>query len=246
MFTELVQRRKLDDRDPRLPLLADKVAVKRLIADRLGSEWVIPTLWHGPVLPVAPRWPLPLVVKARHGCGQIVFVRGADHDWADTRRRTRRWMRGPYGLWLDEWLYREIPLGLLVEPFIGTAGVLPRDYKCFVFAGRVEAIQVHLQREERHRWVVFDRTWRRLSSVDEDVAPPASLAGMIAGAEELARDFDFARVDFYEVGGRPLFGEMTFYPGSGLCRLDPVELDTHFGALWLAARPKGSLRPQPD
>jgi hypothetical protein len=36
--------------------------------------------------------------------------------------------------------------------------------------------------------------------------------------------------------GRPLFGEMTFYPGSGLDRFRPAEYDRLFGSCWLKAR----------
>ena len=52
----------------------------------------------------------------------------------------------------------------------------------------------------------------------------------------MGRGFDFVRVDLYEPAGTPLFGEMSFYPGSGLDRFDPPELDTLMGSLWLAAR----------
>lgn len=236
LFTELLQTRKLHDRDARMPLLADKVAVKQVVADRLGAEWVIPTLWHGAILPTARRWPLPLVVKARHGCGQHVFVRDAGQDWAGIGRRADRWTRRAYGGWLDEWAYRAIPRGLLVEPFMGREGVLPLDYKFFVFGGRVEAVQVHLAREHAHRWMLFDRDWRPFSRTAEDVSRPRALPAMIAGAEEMARGFDFVRVDLYEIAGRPTFGEMTFYPGSGLLPIDPIGLDARFGELWLAAR----------
>jgi hypothetical protein len=55
---------------------------------------------------------------------------------------------------------------------------------------------------------------------------------MIAGAETLAEDFPFVRVDLYEVGGQPLFGEMTFYPNSGIRHFSPPEYDTKIGAFW--------------
>ena len=61
---------------------------------------------------------------------------------------------------------------------------------------------------------------------EPDPAPPASLVRLLAAAETLAARFDFVRVDFYEIGGRPLFGEMTFYPGSGVDRFNPVALDS--------------------
>lgn len=147
-------------------------------------------------------------------------------------------MKTRYGYWLDEWLYRDIPRGLLVEPFIGVAGSLPVDYKLYVFSGKVAYIQVHLEREHDHRWLLFTPKWRRRSAASRDTDPPrpASLDAMIAAAETLAQGVDFVRTDFYEVAGRPLFGEMTFYPGSGLDPFDPDDLDFELGALWRAAR----------
>lgn len=238
LFTELVQVRKLRDRDPRLPVMADKVAAKAFVAERLGAEWVTPTLWQGDELPAVAPWPAPFVVKARHGCKQNAFVRSDRDDWAAVRRRAHAWPRRRYGRWLDEWLYGHIPRGLLVEPMIGDARALPVDYKFYVFGGAVACVQVHLGREALHRWIVFDPEWRRVSgaTADPDPAPPSSLGRMIQAAETLARGFDFVRCDFYEDGGRPLFGEFTFYPGSGLDPFDPVALDRELGARWLAVR----------
>jgi len=214
------------------------VAVKALVADRLGPDWVIPTLWHGDRLPRFAPWPMPFVVKSRHGCNQTLIVRNEFTDWQAIRRRARRWAAKPYGRWLDEWLYAHIPRGILVEPFIGDGDQLPIDYKFYVFAGHVEYIQVHLGRGSRHRWLVYDRDWQRVSARADAAAPPppVTLDRMIAAAETLGQGFDFARVDLYEVAGRPLFGEVTFYPGSGLDPFDPVSLDTEMGAHWLRAR----------
>jgi hypothetical protein len=238
-FTELVQRRKLSERDPRLPRLIDKLGAKRFVIDQLGAEWVTPTLWSGPVLPKARCWSPPFVVKSRHGCNQHRFIRTGAEDWRAIRRAAARWMRRDYGFWLDEHGYRGIPHGLLVEPFVGDGTTLPIDYKFYVFHGKVAFIQVHLGREDNHRWLIFDRDWRRVShSPDQTPDCPATLGRMIAAAETLGTGFDFVRVDLYEVSGQPRFGEMTFYPGSGLDPFDPPELDTMMGALWLAGRPE--------
>lgn len=236
-FTELVQRRKLHDRDPRTPALADKLAVKAFVADRLGTDWITPTLWSGATLPLDALWPRPFALKSRHGCRQIEIVRPGD-DWTAVRARAERWTRRPYGAWLDEWLYDRIPRGLLVEPFIGNGLDPPLDYKLFAFGGRVEYIQVHSNRGADHRWVVMDRDWRRVSTPtwNRDPPPPQSLPAMIEGAEALAAGFDFIRVDLYEVASRPRFGELTFYPGSGLDRFDPISLDAAMGEHWLRAR----------
>ena len=161
-FNELVHARKLYDRNPLLPLLADKVRVKEHVARRLGSEWVIPTLWHGTHLAERPTWPLPFVLKSSHGCCQCAFVRSGQENWPAIRRRAQRWLKSRYGAVLDEWLYEEIAPQLLVEPFIGPGGKLPVDYKFFVFGGRAEFIQVDTDREHNHKRVIFDRHWRRL------------------------------------------------------------------------------------
>lgn len=66
---------------------------------------------------------------------------------------------------------------------------------------------------------------------------------MIAAAAELGRDFDFMRIDLYDAGGEPWFGEFTPYPGSGLMPILPVSYDRELGALWrlpdLGARGRG-------
>jgi hypothetical protein len=235
-FTELIQLRKLSSRDARMPVLADKVLAKNFAAELLGQDWIIPTLWDGPILPAAADWPAPFVVKSRHGCNQRAFVRTGTEDWATIRRHAANWMRVSYGGWLDEWAYSQIPRGILVEPFVSEDGALPIDWKIYVFGGRARFVQVHLERETHHHWIVMHRDWFRVSAAtsEPDPAAPSSLARMLAAAETLAAGFDFVRVDFYEIGGQPLFGEMTFYPGSGLDRFDPVALDRAMGSAWLS------------
>jgi TupA-like ATPgrasp len=236
-FTDRVQRRKLDDRDPRMVEWTDKIRAKALAAKALGPEWVTPTLWTGAFLPPDPVWPRPFVVKSRHGCNQNAFVHDEAFDWAALRQRARNWVKRPYGRWLDEWAYQDVARGLIVEPFLGPVDALPIDYKIFVFGGRASHVQVHLDRLDDHRWLVLDRNWRVVPGQDvEEVPPqPASLKRLLAAAETIGAAFDFVRVDFYEIAGRPLFGELAFYPGSGLLRVTPEALDFEWGGLWHAA-----------
>lgn len=234
-FSELVQWRKLHDRDPMMPVMADKIAAKEHVGRILGSAWTIPTYWSGRDLPQQPSWPYPFILKASHGCNQNMVCRDRA-DWETAVRRSAGWIRAPYGLWLDEWAYRDIPRGYIVEPYLGAANALPIDYKIYVFSGKAAFIQVHLDRHSNHRWILFDRQWGQLSRLGDDNLPaaPKNLEKMMDSAEKIARDFDFARIDFYEIAGEPKFGEATFYPGSGLDPFDPPELDSAIGALWLA------------
>jgi hypothetical protein len=240
LFSEWVQWRKLKDRDLSLAVLTDKLAAKALATDVLGAEFVIPTLWHGNQLPATPPWPMPFIVKANHGCQQFVVVR-CDADWRHARRKAPNWLRSAYGKWLDEWHYGRARRTLLVEPFVGPAAGLPTDYKVFVFGGVARFIQVHVGRGEDHRWVQYDRQWRRVSDGSDDLAAPSKLGEMLRAAEEMAGCRDHLRVDFYEVNGRLWFGETCLFPGSGLDRFAPVTLDEAFGRYWTAAASRDLL-----
>ena len=55
---------------------------------------------------------------------------------------------------------------------------------------------------------------------------------MISAAERLAEDLPFVRIDFYEIDGAPIFGEMTFYPDAGVAKFAPDAYDLKFGSLW--------------
>ncbi|WP_323801708.1 ATP-grasp fold amidoligase family protein [Parasphingorhabdus sp.] len=234
-FSELVQWRKIHDRNPLMPIMADKIAVKQQVDQILGSGWTIPTYWSGRHLPAQPSWPYPFILKASHGCNQNIICRDQS-DWQKARKRAAKWLRAPYGLWLDEWAYRDIPRNYIVEPYLGTASAVPIDYKIYVFAGAAAFVQVHLNRYSNHRWILFDRQWNQLSMMGDSDLPPApkNLDKILDGAEKITADFDFARIDFYEIDGEPKFGEVTFYPGSGLDPFDPPDLDSTIGALWLA------------
>ena len=234
-FTELVQLRKLFDRDRRMVHLSDKVAVKQVVAERLGREWCIPTSWWGAELPAEIPVTIPAIIKSSHGCNQFRILRQPPtaRQWQSLRANARRWVQRPYGVWLDEWLYRDIPRAMLAEPLIG-GDTLPVDYKIYVFGGRATHVQVHLGREGRHRWVLHDRSYTPLVRSADHPPRPGTLDAMFDAAETLAAGFSFARVDFYEDDGRPLFGEFSFYPGSGLDRFAADWIDEELGQLWLA------------
>lgn len=236
-FTELVQVRKLTDRDPRMTLLSDKIGAKNVAQKSLGREWIVPTLWSGTAMP--DRWLLngPVILKSRHGSNQYAILRQPPDDAAyrDLSARTARWIDRPYGFWLDEWAYRDVERGLMLESLLGAGGALPVDYKVYVFGGEATHVQVHLARETAHSWHLLDRKGTPLVRSGEDCRAPDTLPAMIAAAETLATGFSFARVDFYEVAGKPLFGEFCFYPGSGLDRFEEDWIDFELGGLWRAA-----------
>lgn len=240
-LTEKIARRKLVDRNQRMVLFADKARVKPEVARIIGADRVTPTIWQGPQLP--PRaernWPLPFVIKTNNGSGTNIFVRTeADLDWDVIETRVAPWVGQSHGGWAGEWLYGQIDQLILVEPYIGSGDVLPFDYKLFVFDGKVHFLQLDTDRATEHKRNLYDRDWQRLPISmcyppdERDFERPASLTAMIADAGKIGAEFPFVRIDFYEIDGKPVFGEATFYPDSGCGVIEPDHYDRDFGSLW--------------
>jgi hypothetical protein len=54
---------------------------------------------------------------------------------------------------------------------------------------------------------------------------------MILMAEDYSKDFPYVRVDFYEVTQKIIFGELTFFPASGMPDFNPQKYDKIWGDL---------------
>ena len=52
---------------------------------------------------------------------------------------------------------------------------------------------------------------------------------MISLSEELSKGFPFARIDWYNIKGKIIFGEITFYPWSGYVKYTPDSFDFELG-----------------
>lgn len=229
---------KLLGRDASYAPYIDKLAVKPIIAKMVGDEWVVPTLWEGTELPETRTWPVPYVLKANNSSGRNIFVRNAsDENWAKIRERAHRWLKTPHPPLKGEWLYTQIEPKLLVEPLLGD-GTLPPDYKFYVFQGRIRLIEYISGRDLRYLSKLLDRDWNPVNAVIKnrhnlaDVPKPANFAALVEAAETLGSQFDFVRVDLYEIDGRAYFGELTFTPSAGVERYDPVDLDFELGTYW--------------
>lgn len=68
-----------------------------------------------------------------------------------------------------------------------------------------------------------------LPDPDYPIELPRNLNEMISLSERLAGNLPFLRVDFYNIEGRIYFGELTFYPASGMDRFVPDGYDMEIG-----------------
>lgn len=238
---ERLLHRLLHCRDPRLPGLVDKIAVKHHVRSLLGDAWVTPTWWQGTTLPNPHlvEWNIPFVIKANNASNRNIFVlEKADFCWIGFERSISRWRETPYGRDTFEWFYAEIEPRILVEPYLGASFQHPLDFRIYVFSGKAQLIEVSVDRATIYKWTYYTTSWTRWKGAEEyrtterEIPRPASLNKMLAAAEALAEDHPFVRVDLYDIDGRPRFSELTFFPGAGMDFFMSREDNLALGKLW--------------
>ena len=240
-FNEKIQWLKLHFRDPLLKQCADKWTVRDFVRHHAGAGVLIPALgnWNSPDDIDFLTLPDRFVLKASHGSGWNIIVRDkATMDVDAVRRRLRNWLKQDFSRVGREWAYENLPATVVCEQYLaGPDGEPPWDYKFHCFHGKPHFIQVDYDRFVDHSRSLYDADWNKLPFAleyplhQEPSPPPLALEQMLGLAALLSAPFPYVRVDLYEVDGRPLFGELTFYPGKGVERFRPSSFDVEFGAL---------------
>lgn len=243
-FNEKLQWLKIHDRNPLYTKLVDKYEVKEWVAERIGAEHVVPTLgvWDSFDDIDFDALPERFVLKCTHDSGGLAICRDrATFDIAAARRKIERSLASNYYWSGREWPYKNVKPRIIAEEYLDPdAGACDlTDYKFMCFGGSARCLFTCTGRADGDLRVdFFDMDWNRMPFTrhypNSDVPPdaPQGLREMASLSERLAEQLPFVRVDFYEVAGRAYFGEMTFYPGSGLEEFDPEEWDEMLGS-WL-------------
>jgi hypothetical protein len=236
-FTDKVNWRVVHDRRPLIGQLGDKLAMRAHATRVLPSLPVPRVVWTGTdvadltAVQLPDRW----VLKPNHGTMRVHVGSGCP-DVGELLRITAGWLDEPLYRDRGEWVYSQARRLLLVEEYLGPSLA---DYKFLVFDGRVRLVQVDTDRfGTRHRRRLYTPDWTPLPVVEphmslgEATPRPASFPVMTEVAETLGREFDFIRVDLYDVDGAVWFGELTPYPGGGLDPFDP-QLNRDLGRWWV-------------
>ncbi len=239
-FSEKIQWIKLHDRNPLMTLCTDKYEVRKVVESKVGTH-ILNKLYG--VFESADEidWdslPESFVLKANHGSGWNVIVKDKSTlDGKETKKKMKKWMATNYYAQKREWAYKNIKPQIVCEKYLENKNGSLIDYKFFCFNGTPRLIQVDVDRHTEHKRVFHDTQWRRFDFslqypiYEEEIEPPSYLKDMIEVARVLSSDFTFARVDMYDLDGNIVFGEVTFYPGSGMERFSPEHWDAKLGDL---------------
>jgi hypothetical protein len=242
-FNEKLQWLKLHDRKPEYTAMVDKYEAKQYVAERIGEEYIIPTLgvWNSFDEIDFDGLPDQFVLKCTHDSGGLVICKDKSKlDIAKARKRINRSLKRNFYLVSREWPYKNIKPRIIAEEYMeDSSNNQLRDYKFYVFDGEVKAMLVISDRMSGNMKLdVFDADFHPLDFTrgyphsDVPIQRPQTFHEMKQLAEKLSKGICVLRVDFYEVDGRVYFGELTFYGGSGLVKFDPESWDERFGS-WL-------------
>ncbi|MCC8015044.1 MAG: hypothetical protein LIO87_07595, partial [Eubacterium sp.] len=112
------------------------------------------------------------------------------------------------------------------------------DYKLWCFNGQAKIMLVCTERYSEKGLCedFFDMEWNHLKlrrschpCAEKNIEKPKCFGLMRELAEKLSKDLPFVRVDFYEICGQVYFGEITFYPSSGVEAFLPEQWDINMG-----------------
>lgn len=240
-FTDYLLSRRVFHKinDTLLATTADKFAVRDYVAKRVGEQ-VLTKLYQVCDNPADIDFEsigFPAVFKSTHGSGQILILKDRnDIDEEAVRSLAAKWLAARFPLW-----YRKIPPRMIIEEFLSTESdeylgttEVPVDYKFFVFHGRVSLIVVDHSRFSNHTRSLYNANWEYIDvkykfPKNGEVPRPSNLSDMVSIAETLGLEFDFVRVDLYDLGNRIVFGEMTHSPDASILFFEPDAFDFWLG-----------------
>lgn len=244
-FNEKLQWLKLFDRKPEYTTMVDKYAAKKYVADRIGEQYIIPTLgvWERFDDIDFDKLPNQFVLKCTHDSGGLVICRDkSKFNISEARTKINKSLKSNYYYPGREWPYKDVKPQIIAEQYIEDSDSKElRDYKFFCFNGKVKFLYLSEGLENhataRISYVTLD--WKPAPFCRSDYKPfdklpqkPDNLKKMIELSELLAKDIPHVRVDFYNVNGKIYFGELTFFSGSGLTPFNPEEWDYKIGS-WI-------------
>ena len=242
-FNEKLFWMKLYDRRPEYTMMVDKYAVKKYVADKIGEEYIIPTIgvWDKPEDIDWDNLPNQFVLKCTHDSGGLVICRDKKSlNREKAMEKLRKSLKRNYYKAGREWPYKNVPHRIIAEKYMEdtSVGDLP-DYKFFCFDGEVKALFVGTERGTGDvKFDYYDADFNHLDLIQEHpmsgrILPrPHNFEKMKMLASKLSKGIPQVRVDLYNINGSIYFGELTFFHHGGVIPFHPDSWDYTFGS-WI-------------
>lgn len=242
-FNEKLQWLKLHDRNAEYVKMVDKYSVKEYVADKIGEEYIIPTLGIYDTFDEIDfdKLPQQFVLKCTHDSGSIVICKDKDNfNREEARNIIESSLRRNFFWVYREWPYKNVQPRIIAEKYmVDESGYELKDYKFFCFDGRARIMYIVSDRMkgEEAKSNFFDMEFHSLAfenghpNADYKIEKPDGFETMKSLADRLCVDIPHVRIDFYNINGKIYFGEITFFSWSGYMPFNPSEWDKKLGEL---------------
>ena len=238
-YNEKLQWLKLYDRKDIYTMLVDKYEVKEIIGNKIGNEYIIPTIGVWDTVEDVDFDSLPdrFVLKCTHDSGGIIVCKNKDSfDINNAKKILAKSMQKSYFYSGREWPYLNIKPRIIAEEYIGDIEKVPEDYKFYTFNGEIDSVMLCKDREKGYpKFFFYDMEWNRLEyqriepNSETPINMPPNFDKMIEIVKMLAKDFLQIRVDLYNINGKIYFGELTFFNQSGFDIDITYDTDLYWG-----------------
>ena len=240
-FNEKLQWLKLHNKRPEYTKMVDKIEAKQYVASIIGEEYIIPTLdTYNSVDDIDfDKLPNQFVIKCTHDSGGVVVCKDKyNFNRKTALKKLSKGLAKNFNYETREYPYKNVKPRLIVEQYMEDESGELKDYKFFCFNGKVKCFKIDFGRFTEHHANYYD-TKCNLLPFGEVMYPPLfekklnipdNINQMIELAEKLSQGFPFIRVDFYDASGCIYFGELTFFPASGMGQFEPEKWDYILGS----------------
>ena len=238
-FNEKLNWEKLYYRHPLMPKLVDKYDAKAYVAEKIGSEHVVPNygVWNTPEEVDFDSLPEQFVLKCTHNSGTGMYIcrdkRKMDVD--KVKEGLRRGLKERFYMKAREWAYKDAHPRIIADKFLDDhSGAEIQDYKFLCFNGKPKYVYQSVKGKFVYEnWYDMDfqpvninnSFPRRLPEFEK----PKGFEKMKELAAKLSAGFPHVRIDFFDVEGHVYFAEFAFYNWAGIMPFEDYEMDLELG-----------------
>lgn len=250
-FNEKLQWLKINDRKSIYTNMVDKYEAKKYVSEKIGEEYIIPTLgiWDDFDDIDFDALPNQFVLKCTHDSGGLVICKDKENlNYKEVRKKIVKSLRHNYYRTGREWPYKNVKPRIIAEEYMknenSVEGLI--DYKFYCFNGEPKYLYISegLDNHSTAKISFLTTNWEFSPFRRSDYKPfeklpkkPSQFDEMVEYAKLLSKDIPFLRVDLYEINNKIYFSELTFFPSTGMMPFEPKEWDRTFGD-WIDLPPK--------
>ncbi len=239
-FNEKLNWLKLYNHQPLLSRLVDKYEVKKIVADRIGEQYVVHNIgcWDAVESINFDILPNKFVLKCTHDSSGVIICRNKNEF--DIKHAIRN-LKNAYSTKLytiyREWPYKNVAPRVIADQMLDDhTGRELNDYKFWCFNGKPKFMYCTVKAKR-----IFENFYdMEFNPVDinhgferhvPEFEKPAAFDEMKELATKLSTGLPFVRIDFFYVDGKVYFGEYTFFDWGGMRPFTTYKQDLDLGRL---------------